>query len=101
MLTIQACYRCLEAYSAFEGYMTDLDNPKEPQDSDGSDITPSPLPRDSEMAKYLRDNEISKVVIAGLASEHWYVTRWKIYTSVLAEMNMPCGALLADVVIVY
>jgi len=66
----KACYRCLEAYSAFEGYLTDAVGPAEPPGGDGSDQQKDILPETSEMGQYLKSRGIKKAVIVGLATDY-------------------------------
>ncbi|WWC92152.1 uncharacterized protein L201_007106 [Kwoniella dendrophila CBS 6074] len=60
----------LEAYSAFEGYITEFSNPSEPTLEWSSGKPPeSTLPEQSPLSLYLRQKGIEKVVIVGLATD--------------------------------
>ncbi len=69
----QGSYSKLEAYSAFEAYLTEAIDPAEPPGTDGSATEPVILPEDTEVARYLREKGIGKVVIVGLATDYWCV----------------------------
>lgn len=69
----QACYPDVEAYSAFEGYMTEASRLQE-QDPQ----TPPPDPGSREVSegdftKYLLEKGVDRVVVTGLATDFWYV----------------------------
>lgn len=69
----QACHKCLEAYSAFEGYVTEGTNPAEPAAdiiSGERKVTIDP----TEVLDLLRSKGIVQVVITGVATEYWYVS---------------------------
>ncbi|KAK1923002.1 Isochorismatase-like protein [Papiliotrema laurentii] len=61
-------HRGVEQYSAFEGYLVD------PSSSDADEklrSTPEKVPaKDTELAKYLRQQGIAKVVVTGLATDY-------------------------------
>lgn len=59
----------IEAYSAFEGYLTDAIHPSDPPDIPSSE--PLPEARDSELARHLRQAGVNKVVIVGVATDFW------------------------------
>ena len=68
----QACYKNLEAYSSFEGMLTDPTNPKdEPPSGDGSDVPKVNHVKDGEMSRYLYDQQVTNVVVTGLATDYW------------------------------
>ncbi len=48
-------------------------DPGEPPDTDGSETPSVTLPKDTDLAKYLRSKGIEKVVMVGLATDYWYV----------------------------
>ncbi|CAK9786613.1 Isochorismatase hydrolase [Cutaneotrichosporon oleaginosum] len=55
-------HKDVEAYSAFDGYLTDFSNPADPP----SEIDPQPARK---IVQWLRDQGVTKVVVAGLAAE--------------------------------
>lgn len=65
-LMSQACYPDVEAYSGFEGYITEAMNPQDPPKDPG----PRQLV-DTDVTKLLRAQGIDKVVLTGLATDFW------------------------------
>ncbi|WWC72438.1 uncharacterized protein I206_106400 [Kwoniella pini CBS 10737] len=60
----------LEAYSAFEGYITSFQTPDEPTfEQTSADPGKTVLPKQSPLTIYLREKGIEKVVIVGLATD--------------------------------
>lgn len=60
----QGWHKDVEGYSAFDGYLTDVSNPADPPTE--PDLQPA-----RKIVKYLRDQGITKVVVAGLAADYW------------------------------
>lgn len=60
-LTVQACQCDIEAYSAFEGYVTEATGPAEPP----GEVT------EGEMLNMLKDAGIGRVLVTGLATDFW------------------------------
>lgn len=73
MSVFQAFYTELEAYSAFDGFLTEATDPSEPPQTDGSETDPVTLPENTAVSKYLRSEGIEKLVMVGLATDYWSV----------------------------
>lgn len=56
----------MEAYSAFEGYLTEAAAPQDPLPDPGARVL-----ADSDFTKYLRQQGVEKVVVTGLAADFW------------------------------
>lgn len=69
-LVRKACHRCLEAYSAFEGYILDITEPKEPPTDEGETFPRDFHPKDWHLAQYLHNQGIQKVLVTGIATEY-------------------------------
>ena len=54
-----------------EGYIT---APTDPEDEPPKETPPDLAPRDTVLAKLLREKGIDKVVVTGLATDYWWVT---------------------------
>ena len=64
----QGWHSGIEAYSAFEGYIT---APTDPDDEPPKDTPPALAPRDTELARLLRSKGAEEVVVTGLATDYW------------------------------
>jgi nicotinamidase-related amidase len=60
----------IEAYSAFEGYIT---APTDPEDEPPQNTPPALAPPDTALAKLFREKGVEQVVVTGLATDYWCV----------------------------
>ncbi|WVQ95524.1 hypothetical protein IAU59_002621 [Kwoniella sp. CBS 9459] len=60
----------LEAYSAFEGYITEATDPAEPPARHTAGEDEGPVPETTELVRYLRSEGVNKVVVVGLATDY-------------------------------
>lgn len=83
----KACYKDIEAYSAFEGYLTEATDPDEPPEDPGEREL-----EETDLVKYLKEMGVEKVVISGLATDFWRVL---IFLSSLSLSLVPSSSRLA------
>ncbi|RXK41772.1 hypothetical protein M231_01007 [Tremella mesenterica] len=65
-----ACHKCLEAYSAFEGYLLAPESTTSSDATHDRPVDPPVSSRETELARYLSLNRIQKVVVVGLALDY-------------------------------
>ncbi|EIW69821.1 hypothetical protein TREMEDRAFT_68316 [Tremella mesenterica DSM 1558] len=65
-----ACHKCLEAYSAFEGYLLAPESTTSSDTTPDQPVDPPVSSRETELARYLFLNRIQKVVVVGLALDY-------------------------------